>query len=1069
MERVEERTRAGCLRDSAVSFTGFAVLGMWLALHFLWRWLDHTPPRGDQVGYALGALHVVRTFSLSILDYLRGLNDVTETLIRPPGASLLLAPWTALFNGDLRLANLSCVLWHAATFALLIRLGSELYSRRAGILAAVFYLGLPLIYGVEIDPEFYFMTGVPLALLCGLRLWDESRRLWAWWLGLGVVIAFGLLTKWIFAIYLLGPAVIVTVEGIRRFNPEGSQAGYLFILWHGFLSAFPVLLVAVLWYWPNRHLLVQIFNELAETREFTPFKEGWSWRVLLHYPGDFLYHNKIFPSLILLLGITVPLLPEAMRRGLRLAPVEKREQAAYWFLMSSLLGFWLYTAIRYENIPLKYLFPLLPVMALIAVAWIESIPSRLVQNLLAGMIISYGAFCAFWMHFAPLSWLGPSNLPQVVWIDPARHFVIWVVPISRPPHTGEWPFREIALTVAELETGNATPSLMTVLPDLYYFDWRSARYELRREIPHFNALPLNPENGLLRLYGSRYILTSRGQVSRLPYATREQNPEAKAALALNRLIDRAPDWYWNFYRLVKTFAMPYGLPELQLYQLVTPHGEESVTAFCDFWLMNHAGEVEAWEQIRSVWRAQRNPARMAFAEGMIRELSNGKSDPDSRTFDEIPQKSYEKLQLGLLGLHRGKIEEGLAWLSACADDCSTCSGTAAYERGQWYQRQGDLDKAREAYQQAVRIRREDPAPWRQLASLAEAQSKIEEAKRLRELSQLTEDIQTQNRRPDLYQKAANLLLEASQPEEALWYATQAWLVGLPRYPNLLPLHQALTRVGKEWPDYESLPLPVDRMWEMQSLPGSKIHLRKDGCKVFPFLNLDEGTYRLRWNQTMKSESLALAFYLDDRLVAEKNDFPPDQNRTCEVIFQSPPWRDRLRIDCLEGDAELSNLILEKVSMPFSLVNARGALTIQGRWKRAEADPTTGQVAFHPEDDLVRIHLSEHTDPRPWDFAEIEFAGAVPKAIEFTFHVREAGQDTQSLSFSYSLSEEGGSQQHTWLILLPEAVKEFPFWVGWTIEVHLENAEEEWILRKLRLIRYMERGDANLIIYPSRTE
>ncbi|MFB3787248.1 MAG: glycosyltransferase family 39 protein [bacterium] len=1053
MESAEVRANPGPQRDSAMDIAGLAVLAVWLALHFLWRWLDHTPPRGDQVGYALGALHVTRTFSLSFLDYLRGLNDVTETLIRPPGASLLLAPWTALFNGDLRLANLACVLWHTATFALLIRLGSELYSRRAGILAAVFYIGLPLIYGVEIDPEFYFMTGLPLALLCCLHLWDESRAQWAWWQGLGLVIAFGLLTKWIFAIYLLGPAAIFAVVEIRRIREQGWPKGYFRGFLHGLLLTVPILLVAAFWYWPNRQLLVQIFSELAETREFTPFKEGWNWRVIFHYPGDFLYHNQILPSVILMLGITVPLMPGSKRRRLGLSPMENREKSAYWLLMSSVLGFWLYTTVRYENIPLKYLFPLLPVMSLLAVAWIEHILSQWLRNVLAWTIIGYGLFCAVWMHFAPLSWLGPSNLPQVVWIDPSRYAVTYAMPIPRPPHTEEWPFRDIAQMAAKLETGNVTPGLMVILPDLYYFDWRTARYELRRQVPHFNALPLIPGNGLLRLYNAGYILTSRGQVSRLPYASREQNPDAKTALALNRLIDRAPDWFWNHYRLVKTFAMPYGLPELQLYRLETPHGEESAAALCDFWLMDHAGEVEAWEQIRAVWRIQRNPARMAFAEGMIRALSNKNSEPAARTFDWIPQKSYEKLQLGLLALNRGRIEEGLAWLAACAEDRSACSGTAERELGQWHQRQGALDQAWEAYLQTGRLRREDPTPFRLMASLAEQQSQAEEAKHFQELAKLTEEIQTQNRRPDLYQKAADLLLQADRPEDALWYATQAWLAGLTRYPNLIPLHRALARLGKSWPDYESIPLPVERMWETLSLPGdAKIHLRKDSRKVFSFLNLDEGTYRLRWNQTRQSESAWLAFYLDDRFVAEKTDFAPRPDGTQFVIFKSPPWRDRLRIDCLDGEAELSNLVLEKVAMPISLMDSRGVLTIHGHWERAEADPSTGQVTFLPVDNTLRVRFSDHTDPRAWDYWEIEFSGAVPESIGFILHVRKDGLETQSLAFGFTPTEEMSPGSNLWRIPWPEAAKAFPFVVGWRMEVHFQNPGENWILRGMRWIR-----------------
>jgi 4-amino-4-deoxy-L-arabinose transferase-like glycosyltransferase len=1034
----------------------------WLMLHAAWRLLDHTPLRGDQTFYTLGAAHILETWDQSWPAFLSGLNDVTATRIRPPGGSLLLAPWLVFFDNDLRWAGLDTILWHTATLLLLFLLGKRLFDSTTGYLAGVFFLVLPLIYTTRVDPEFYFFTLLPLALLCCTHLWDENRMRWLWRLMVGLVVAFALLTKWVFAVYLLGPMFLLMVDLMLRIRRKTvSIRTSSFWIEMGLLTA-PVLLVALLWYWPNRMALGAAFEQIARMRQFTPFHDGWSWSVPLHYPSQLLLHNKITPALFLLAGLCLPLLPSKILNRIGWRPFSPQEKYGYVLLLSSVIGALVYFSVRYENVPVKYAYALLPVLSILAVAWLKMIPIGRLKNCLIGLLVIYAACCSVWMHFAPLSLLGEAKLPRTVQIDPHNYLLRYTVPVSRPPHLQQWPMDAIAQTIERLERGNKQESQAAVLPDIYYFDWRNTNVALRLRGLDVEAVALPPKNGLLRLVNARYIITSRGQVTRFSYPHFEKNPNHRIAVPLNRIIDNAPAWFGDHYRMVGRFEMPYGLSELQLFRLDKPHNAISAEALCNFWISYHLNDVDAWDQVAKVWAMLLNQPRLNRAQSIRAILKDeNQSNAANLSLDDLIQKHenlvsllkkphadsdilpYEKLQLGSLG-----ADDGQALLESCASGKSLCAWRAAQLLGRRFLEQNDLERAEQRFLQAWRLQRDRPKILRQLAQIASQREQPDLEKLYNNIAKNSEALLNNNRRPLFYQKAANALLQAGMDQDALWYAYQGFTAGLNRYPNTMPLHRALQRTKQSLPDYETLMLPLERMTGDRSNDSAMaISLKTGDSYVFSFLNLDGGKYRLYWNHAIKDSSATISFSLDETMLQTRT----YQNHEPGVFeFDSALWGDRLRIDCIEGETVLSDVYLQRIETDIPFVDWEGELNVKGKgYHAAKLDAVDG-FSFITDGDWVRINFTKHTDPHAWDELIIQAQGLWTESAILTWMVKDDAKQDIEIETRQALLPAPG-EEHV-IVYLPDAVRKYHFLLG--LRIHFEKLQPAGrrYVKSLNLIR-----------------
>jgi 4-amino-4-deoxy-L-arabinose transferase-like glycosyltransferase len=204
---------------------------------------DSVPAAADESGYYRAALAWREAFATRDLQYARALLFHGDP--RPPLVPLLTGGLFALSGqGSIQLARHALLpfLWVAiiATFALGTRLG---HRRSTGLMAASLLAAYPQVLGFS---RLYWMD-LPLAgmtaLCVFLMLWTEDLQRPGRCVLLGVGLGLGLLVKYSFAVFMIGPLGYALVRA-WRIHPWRAlaRAGLLVLCAGG---------IAGLWYGPT--------------------------------------------------------------------------------------------------------------------------------------------------------------------------------------------------------------------------------------------------------------------------------------------------------------------------------------------------------------------------------------------------------------------------------------------------------------------------------------------------------------------------------------------------------------------------------------------------------------------------------------------------------------------------------------------------------------------------------------------------------------------------------------------------------------------------------------------------
>ena len=909
----------------------YGLIVLWAVVSFYWHLLDTMPFFSDQVFYAEGAVRIARNFATTPwLDFIRSLNDITNTL-RPPGPSLLLAPLAAILHYDVHWIKICSLLWYFLMFWAIFQLGKKYFNKETGLLSIVFFLFLPQVYHLEVDPEVYQIILLPMLLLCLGEIWENTRRGYFYCFLAGVVASIGLLMKWVFGVYLIGPFLFVSWQLLKKAKKEFSL--FWFFSWgiKILLAVVPVIFLSGIWYWINWNALAHSFSIYAQSREFTPFKSGWTWQALFFYPWQFLWFNKIFPLMVLMAGIVLSFLPASGWEKIRAMAPDEKQCFGCNLILSSLAGFLIYFGIRCENIPIKYMFPLLSVSSVLAVYWISRLHSKPVRHWIQTGLFVYGIFCVIWINFGFPTVNTIFKNPHNFYPDPEKHILWYTIPNVLLPEREVWPYQEIANAVCAAEKGNTSPEKMIVLPELYYFDWLGCCYYFLSSVPNVVSSPLNQRKGLENLYLSKYILASRNAITRYPYEERLGMPNAETAVGLGRYLDSAPAWFARHFRLIDKFKDFPKNSEMQLYQRVRNYSSEEIADLCNFWIVYNLGDPQAWPQIRALWRYSSHEEMGNRSLLFIQATDPANHEAWNRLLNADQQSKlwpYEKLQAGVWALQRNQAVMGERLLIECINARMYCSSKAAMELAAWYQKNENDTAAESYYKTAWCLNPERPEPCEKLWQLAVKNKKPQEQVFYERLKQLVIRYLHLNRSANANRELAALLLDHEWNREALSFAYNAYIVGRKEYANTLVFHRALQKNALSYPDYETIILPGEHANLSPEEQTQRFPVETGECIAFSYLQLNPGMYRLRWNQYLATDTVEYAFSLDGKNIGTQKYTKDDKSQPGEIVFTALYNNDFLQINAHSGKSSLSNLILQRIQASVPILDETGEISVK---------------------------------------------------------------------------------------------------------------------------------------------
>ena len=172
-----------------------------------WVHLDTSPPLMDQSSILRQSLtHYVLLTERPAFEAIRGI--LTGFYFYPPLVPLNAALFYLFFGPDSHVAVLSTLLFLAVLFSSVYLLGSFLSGKGAGLFAVFLAATSPMIIGYS--KEFWLEVPVTGMLMAFLYFLVRSKNLedTGYSIGLGIICGLGMLTKWSFAFFAVGPMAI---------------------------------------------------------------------------------------------------------------------------------------------------------------------------------------------------------------------------------------------------------------------------------------------------------------------------------------------------------------------------------------------------------------------------------------------------------------------------------------------------------------------------------------------------------------------------------------------------------------------------------------------------------------------------------------------------------------------------------------------------------------------------------------------------------------------------------------------------------------------------------------------
>lgn len=500
---------------------------------------DLTPPSWDESVHLRDSLvfyNVLTNPGQINLDMIRDIVNKSEEypLFRPSGYYPPLVPvFTAFWYLFLGTSSVVAILSNLVFIGVLLfstyALGATLFDRNIGLLSAVFVATFPII----LQHSVVYMLDLPLTALVALGIWlvvkteNFSNRLFS--LLAGVCFGLGMLTKWTFLFFALGPLCYAGLKAVRRKDsqPRGeASAG------QAMKNILLFIVAAVLTFGPYYFPILGAL--IRETLHFSSSALAQGPKDLFSLASFAFYPIKLWQAMISPLSLLLFVLGVI---GLAISSERNKIFLLIWLAVPYLIF-----TVLIENKHARYMMPWLPAIALTMAFGIRFMFSKKLHPVMAN--------------------IGKFAIPGAVVILAivlAQHNDALKASIVKNSRLN-WHINEIVSLVAEdmrndghTDPFNRRPRYLGVIPDHQYVNGQTIRYfAAQRKLP-LNVIKLQNYRGTAyeefaaKFDRYHYLLSKDGQ--KIARASFQESVDKMDALLRSRT---------DSFVKMSTFAVPDG-------------------------------------------------------------------------------------------------------------------------------------------------------------------------------------------------------------------------------------------------------------------------------------------------------------------------------------------------------------------------------------------------------------------------------------------------------------------------------------------------------------------------------
>lgn len=518
----ENSAEAELTRGSGLLLIVAVTCALW-AVNTFWLMRDTRPPVWDMAMHQAYALNYLPGASLpsNVSPWERSGNY-------PPFVHLVIAAFFILLHPGPHVAVLANIPATLLLFFGLYELARLLSGDRAARWACLLTALTPYVIWISRETVLDYWLAAWVAISLVLLIRTDGFRARHISLLLGLAWAFGLLTKWLFAGFMVFPTLYVVMR-----NRLWKSHRYLVNFIDAVLVAFAV---AGVWYLPNLPRLIRYFSDNARigAREGEP--PVLSLQSLIYYLR-LLEGYQLFGLLFcfLILSGCFVLRKHRLKDGM--------------FLAVSIAGGWLVMTCLRTKDP-RFTLPLLGPMMVIAGAWIQSWQpgwrsrSAKVALLVTLAVQAYAAnFGIPWLPEQVVLAKGYEGSLSWDWNLYSQHYFH----ILGAPRREDWKQDAILARVAQDIRANHVPPTLALVPDLPRFN--AANFQLYARLRRYPFRVDHPQSaaGRLRAFdGFNYVVMTE-RLQGMPWSTRE-------SAELNQtIVDEH-----QVFRLLEVFNLPNG-------------------------------------------------------------------------------------------------------------------------------------------------------------------------------------------------------------------------------------------------------------------------------------------------------------------------------------------------------------------------------------------------------------------------------------------------------------------------------------------------------------------------------
>lgn len=330
--------------------------------NYIWLRKDTVPLAWDQTTHLI--------LSLKYLNVLTSGLDIQKIIgisnLYPPFFHISTSPFYLLFGTSSDVACMSILAFLGILIFSVYGIGKHMYNRNTGLLSAFLVSMYPMIFG----PSREYLIDVPLVAMVSLSVYlllrTEEFKNTKCSLLFGLSLGLGMLTKWSFIFFIIGPFLYEISKSLTSKNLMERKETINIIL-----AITLGILVASIWYFPN---IIQLCIQLSYYSSYQGSIEGdpaiFSLNSILYYPFMLIYHTFLPFVLLFLVGLAYLIPPNENRKRILIL----------WIALPYLI----FTLIL--NKDLRYTIPYLPAVAIISSFWIFRMKNK-IRNAIIVLIL----------------------------------------------------------------------------------------------------------------------------------------------------------------------------------------------------------------------------------------------------------------------------------------------------------------------------------------------------------------------------------------------------------------------------------------------------------------------------------------------------------------------------------------------------------------------------------------------------------------------------------------------------------------------------------------------------------